>query len=83
MRPAPAPDAPPIAYARGSSCYCTFIVFVCATLVAIPLCINYSSGGVYWDVIAVIALGCLFWSALMIGMYLRTSGDAHEAPEYV
>lgn len=65
-------SSPEVTFSRGASCYCMFIFFACTVVVAIPLCINYSSDGAYWDLILVAVLASLFWSALLVAMYLRS-----------
>lgn len=77
-------EAPPVdvfVFSRTSSCRCTFVIFACTVIIAIPLCINYSAGGVYWDIILVAVMGCLFWSALFVAMYLRTRDTCDDTEE--
>jgi hypothetical protein len=58
--------------------YCTFMLFACTALIVVPLCISYDGAGTYWDFVVVVVIGCLFWSAYVLAMYLRL-GTRHDA----
>lgn len=60
--------------------YCTLTLFACTALIGIPLCISYDGAGTYWDFVAVAVIGCLFWSAYVLVMYLRIRAQHNLDP---
>ncbi len=53
------------------SCYCTYVLFICIALIAVPLCVQFAGSGPIWNVIAVSVIGALFFTTYMIVLRLR------------
>lgn len=67
------PDAPemPSCCTKALSCYCTYVLFMCIVVIAIPLCIKFAGQGTYWNFVAVSVLAGMFFTTYAIVLRRR------------